>query len=363
MKVVVSGGGTGGHIYPALALIHHIQKVDPTTEFLYIGTEKGLEKKIVEKEQIPFKTIEIQGFKRSLSLYNVKTVQLFLKAIKRSKQLLEEFQPDVVIGTGGYVCGAVVYAAHKLNIPTMIHEQNSVAGVTNKFLSKYVDKVGICFPEVATAFPEQKVVFTGNPRGQEVVEIDKQEGILEQYGLKTGIPTILIFGGSRGALTINNAVLEAMPELVKKDYQVLYVPGNYYYEEVMKQMPQEHPNISVQPYIDQMPEVLVNVELVLARAGATTLAELTALGLPSILVPSPNVTNDHQTKNAKSLVDAGASVLLKDDELNGTSLVQAIDQILLQPDELQQMTLKAKEQGVPDASQRVYEVLQEISHS
>lgn len=361
MKVIVSGGGTGGHIYPALALIRYIQSIDQDAEFLYVGTEKGLESQIVKKEGIPFKTVEIQGFKRSLSFENVKTIQLFFKAIKQSKEIIKEFQPDIVIGTGGYVCGAVVYAASRLNIPTMIHEQNSVAGVTNKFLSKFVDKVAICFDDVATAFPENKVVMTGNPRAQEIAALTPNPSVLEQYQLSPDKKTILIFGGSRGALTINEAFLQALEELNQRDYQVLYVSGRYYYDEMKQKLEGKvAPHISVQPYIDNMPEVLTCMDAVVARSGATTLAELTALGIPSILIPSPNVTNDHQTKNAMSLVNANAALMIRDDELNGETLVDAIDNIMQDDNKRIEMAEASKRQGMPDAAERLYHVMSDL---
>ena len=198
MRILVSGGGTGGHIYPALALIDEAKKKDPTTKVLYVGTNRGLESRIVPDAGIDFKTIEIQGFKRSLSLENFKTVYLFLKSIHESKKIIKEFKPDIVVGTGGYVCGSVVFAAAQMHIPTVIHEQNSVAGVTNKFLSHFVDKVAICFDDVRSNFPENKIVFTGNPRAQQVAHMENKNR-LKEYGLKDNYLTVLIFGGSRGA--------------------------------------------------------------------------------------------------------------------------------------------------------------------
>lgn len=362
MRVIVSGGGTGGHIYPALATIRYIQKVEPQAEFLYIGTENGLESKIVQEAGIPFKSIKIQGFKRSLSLDNIKTVQLFFKAIKTSKAIIKDFKPDVVIGTGGYVCSAVVYAASKLNIPTLIHEQNSVAGITNKFLGKYVDKVAICFEEVADAFPKEKVILTGNPRAQEIVALQKNPEVLSAYHLDPNKKTILIFGGSRGALTINKAFLEAYDALSQRDYQVLYVSGQYYFEDVKKELAgKQADNISVQAYINNMPEVFVCLDAVLARSGATTLAEITALGLPSILVPSPNVTNDHQTKNAMTLVNHDAALLIKDNDLTGKTLIDAVDKLMLDDEYREKMSKASQLQGMPDAAERLYHVMQEIS--
>lgn len=363
MKILVTGGGTGGHIYPAIALINYVKEQEPNAEFMYVGTKDGLENTIVPKYGIPFETIDIQGFRRSLSPQNVKTVYLFLSSISKAKKILKEFQPDVVIGTGGYVSGSVVYAASRLKIPTIVHEQNSIPGVTNKFLSRYATKVATCFPDVADYFPKEKVVLTGNPRAQEVASL-KKSAILADYGLDPSKKTVIIFGGSRGALKINEAFTEAYPFFAEKEYQVLYASGERYYHEL-----ETNPNIqqnklinvSIQPYIDKMAEVLANAQLMVGRAGATSIAEFTALGLPAILVPSPYVTNDHQTKNAQSLVKAGAVKMIADSDLTGTALVEAVEAILLHDEQLQKMAAASKENGIPDASQRLYQLMKEIS--
>src|SRR3954447_6402653 len=335
MKVVVSGGGTGGHIYPALALIREIQKENKEAEFLYIGITNGLESKLVPRENIVFKSIHITGFKRKLSFENVKTIIRFLKGVQDSKRILKEFKPDIVIGTGGYVCGPVVYAAKSLRIPTIIHEQNSVPGLTNKFLSRYVNKIAICFEEAKDYFPETKTVFTGNPRASEVIGKDGIKGRLAA-GLSTTMPAVLVFGGSRGARPINEAVVKAFAELAEKPYQVLYITGDVHFEDVKKEVELigNPKNVVIKPFIHNMPEVLAGIDLVVSRAGATTLAEITSLGIPSILVPSPYVTNNHQEKNARSLSDHGAAELLLEKDLNSKSLVKHIDMILLDKDKL-----------------------------
>jgi UDP-N-acetylglucosamine--N-acetylmuramyl-(pentapeptide) pyrophosphoryl-undecaprenol N-acetylglucosamine transferase len=362
MKIAVSGGGTGGHIYPALALIREIQKKDKNVEFLYIGTEKGLESKLVPREDIPFKAIHITGFKRKISFENVKTVLRFLKGVSDSKKMLKEFKPDVVIGTGGYVCGPVVYAAAKMGIPTIVHEQNSVPGLTNKFLSRYVDKIAICFEEAREFFPEQKVVLTGNPRASEVLGQDGIRGRLSS-GLKLKVPTVLIFGGSRGAKPINEAVVKSLTELSGKPYQVLYVTGDVHFEEVQKevQLVGNPDNVIVKPFIHNMPEVLAGIDLTVSRAGATTLAELTSLGIPSILIPSPYVTDNHQEKNARALSEHGAARLLLEKDLTGPKLVENIDQILGNEDKLANMKKAAKKLGIPDAAQRLYKLMEELA--
>jgi len=361
MKIVVSGGGTGGHIYPALALIREIQKEYKDAEFLYIGTEKGLESKLVPRENISFKSIHITGFQRKLSFENVRTIFRFLKGVSDSKKLLKEFNADIAIGTGGYVCGPVVYAAAKLGIPTIIHEQNSVPGLTNKFLSKFVDRIAICFEEARMFFPQEKVVLTGNPRASEVLGQDGVKGRLSA-GLKINEPLVLIFGGSRGAKPINDAVLKSLAELGEKPYQVLYVTGEVHYEEVKREVALigSPENVVIKPFIHNMPEILAGTDLTVARSGATTLAELTSLGIPSILIPSPYVTNNHQEKNARALSDHGAAVLLLEKELTAKKLTELMDQILMNENKLNEMKKSAIALGIPDAAKRLFKVMEEL---
>ncbi|WP_019391728.1 undecaprenyldiphospho-muramoylpentapeptide beta-N-acetylglucosaminyltransferase [Priestia filamentosa] len=362
MKVIVSGGGTGGHIYPALALIREIQKQETNTEVLYIGSEKGLESDIVKRAGIPFRAIEISGFKRKLSFDNVKTVARFLKGVSKSKKYIKEFKPDVVIGTGGYVCGPVVYAASKLGVPTVIHEQNSVPGLTNKFLSKYVDKVAVCFEQAEAFFPSEKVVMTGNPRASEVLNQDGVKG-KNDVGLSLNKKSVLIVGGSRGARPINDALLSVIKEAGQKPYEFLYVTGDVHYERVVKQLEEAgaQGNVIVKPFLHNMPEVLSGVDLIVARAGATTLSEITALGLPSILVPSPYVTNNHQEKNARALSDNDAATLCLEADLTGERLLESIDEILLNEQKLKDMRAASKKLGMPNAATVLYELLKNLT--
>lgn len=362
MKVLVTGGGTGGHIYPALAFIKYVKKIEPASQFLYVGAKRGMENKILPQTDIPFVSLEIQGFKRKLSLENFKTLQLFFNSVKQAKELLKDFQPDVVIGTGGYVSGAVVYAATRLNIPTIIHEQNSVPGITNKFLARFVDKIGIAFNDASAAFPVKKTVLVGNPRAQEVVGIEPS-GLLRQFDLDPAKKTVLIFGGSQGALKINQAVIAALGQFAQKDYQLLYASGERYYKEIKETIgmtKDAYKNISIRPYIKNMTEVMANCDLLVGRAGATSIAEFTGLGLPAILVPSPYVTNDHQTKNAVSLVNAGAAAMIKDSELTEDNLVATVDKIMADEALLKEMAIRSKAQGIPDASKRLYDLVQSI---
>ncbi|MDQ0253816.1 UDP-N-acetylglucosamine--N-acetylmuramyl-(pentapeptide) pyrophosphoryl-undecaprenol N-acetylglucosamine transferase [Evansella vedderi] len=364
MKVLVTGGGTGGHIYPALALIRAIRKHNEKAEYLYIGTEKGLESKIVPKENIPFKTVKITGFKRSISVENVKTVMRFLKAVNVAKKYIQDFKPDVVIGTGGYVCGPVVYAAAKRGIPTIIHEQNSVPGLTNKFLSRYVDKIAISFESSRPFFPENKIVFTGNPRAQEVVEAAKStnEDSLTSLGLSPDKRTVLVVGGSRGARPINEAIIGTLDQWENKEYQCLYVTGEVHYERVKEEMEKQGAveNVVCVPYIHDMPKVLSKVDLIVARAGATTLSEITALGLPSILIPSPYVTNNHQEKNARSLEQAKAAIVILEKEMSPERLFTEMDTVLSSPFVWEEMHKGALSIGKQDAGDELYRLITQL---
>ncbi len=284
-----------------------------------------MEADIVPRENIPFESIHITGFRRSLSFENVKTIFRFLKGVKDSKNIFKKVKPDIVIGTGGYVCGPVVYAAAKKKIPTIIHEQNSVPGLTNKFLSRYVDKVAVCFEEVKELFPKDKVILTGNPRASEVMG-ERKPGVLKSLGLKEGIPTVLITGGSRGARPINDAVIKSLSGLSKRPYQVIYVTGQVHYDNVMEEakLVGTLSNIAIVPFIHEMQKVLSSVDVVVGRAGATSLAEITALGIPSILIPSPYVTNNHQEKNAETLVEHGAALMLLEKELSSKQFLDCL---------------------------------------
>jgi UDP-N-acetylglucosamine--N-acetylmuramyl-(pentapeptide) pyrophosphoryl-undecaprenol N-acetylglucosamine transferase len=368
MKILVTGGGTGGHIYPALALIKRMKAMNDDIEFLYVGTERGLESTIVPNYSIPFKALKVEGFKRKLNFegikYNLKTIGYFIQSIRKSKKIIDEFSPDAVIGTGGYVSAPVCYAAAKKGIPTVIHEQNSVAGITNKFLARYVSAIAICFKDAENQFKghENKIVFTGNPRAQEVADIQANDS-LQTFGLNPKQPTVLIFGGSRGAVAINKTVIDHCQVFVEADYQVLFVTGREHYEDLSEKwksscgLEDEQSKVSIVPYIEDLPSVFASVSLVVSRSGATTLAELTALGVPSVLIPSPNVTEDHQTKNARSLSEAGAAELIREDELNSSKFIETVNRLMSDQGKRNDMAAKAKQLGVPDASDKIIDLL------
>lgn len=361
MKIVLSGGGTGGHIYPALALREYILSVYPNAQFLYIGSEKGLENDIVTRQNIAFKSIQVQGIRRSLSLSNLKTAWLAITSVSKCKKILKEFQPDVVIGTGGYVCGPVLYAASKLSIPTVIHEQNSVAGVTNKILAKYVTKICTCFETVVSDFEKykQKVVLTGNPRGQELIGKLIDRTALEQIGLSNEKQTVLIFGGSRGAANLNQHMIDYYHLYTQMNTQVIFVTGQAHYENVMSQI-KDTKHFKIVPYLNNMVDILNAVDLVVCRSGATTLAELTAIGMPSVLVPSPYVTNNHQEKNARSLVDKQAAEMVLETELSSEKLYHYVYDLANDMTRLEKMAKNAKKMGITDSSTRLLNVIEQV---
>ena len=361
MRVLVSGGGTGGHIYPALALLDRLKERDMLDAALYVGTEHGLEARIVPDHHVDFKTVDIQGFSRKLNLAglkkNVNTVRLFLAAVRRAREIITEFKPDVVVGTGGYVAGAALYAAAKMHIPTVIHESNSVAGVTNKFLSHYVDKVAVSFEDVKSAFPAKKVVLTGNPRAQQVAGLQPNDRLTD-FGLDPKKRTLLIFGGSRGAPRLNSAVLAGLPTFASGDYQVLFATGRRHYDTVMHDAGDLPANVAIVPYIDHMELVLPDVSLLVSRSGATSLAEMTALGLPAVLIPSPNVTHNHQYMNAKSLEHSGAAVVITEEDL-ASKFTNTVHELMNDEQKLSKMAADSKRLGVPDATDQLIRVMGE----
>lgn len=364
MRIVLSGGGTGGHIYPAISIAEHCLKEQPDTELLYIGSTRGLEKDIIPAHHIRFESIEITGFRRKLSLDNVKTIVRFMKGVTRSKQILQSFKPDIVVGTGGYVCGPVLYAAAKLGIPTLIHEQNIIPGLTNTFLSRYVDSIAVSLQGSEQNFPKAKhVIYTGNPRATAVSQADRTKG-WKSLGLEEGRKIVIVVGGSGGAKAINDAMIEMVGELERlPDTQFIYVTGKAYYEATSNSIDNltDCPtNLQVIPYIDNMPEVLAATSLIVNRSGASFLAEITSLGIPSILIPSPNVTNNHQEKNARWLEGEGAAEVILEQNLDGSLLFNTIERIMNDPVRAEHLSNNAKKMGQPDAAERIIQEMHRI---
>ncbi|MCL1949619.1 MAG: undecaprenyldiphospho-muramoylpentapeptide beta-N-acetylglucosaminyltransferase [Turicibacter sp.] len=359
MRILVSGGGTGGHIYPALSLVKALQERDPGVEVLYIGTKLGLENKIVAEQGLDFLPLDVQGIRRSLSLSNLVTAYKYLTATSKAKNIIKKFQPDIVVGTGGYVCAPVVRAAAGLEIPTIIHEQNSLPGITNKFLAKKVSKIAICFEEARNHFPglSDKIVLTGNPRASEVALTKLRPK--SALGLNPYKKTVLISGGSRGAEPINEAFIEKIRDYEAAPYEVLFVTGEKHYEDILSRIPGHEAlkNVQIRPFIANMPQYLVATDLYVGRSGATFLSEVTALGVPSILIPSPWVTENHQEFNARSITDHGGGTLVLEAELTGDSLLREINKVMEDHSLHASMKRMTKKLGIPDASGRLLAVV------
>lgn len=367
MRIIFTGGGTGGHIYPIMAIIERLKERNLATndEILFVGTKNGLEAKIVPAAGVNFKTIEMRGFSRKHIMSNFATISLFLKATKKAQKIINDFKPDIVMGTGGYVSGALVYEAAKMKIPTLIHESNSVVGIANKFLGHYVNKICYTFDDAAKQFSEKKkLVKTGNPRSQQVLNLSSTKIDLQsKWGLNSQIPTVLVFGGSRGALAINRIMLKSLTRLETKPYQVIWVTGTYYYQKIAEKLSNVNygESIKILPYVKDMPALLPKMICVVSRSGATSIAEFTALGVPAILIPSPNVTNNHQMKNALDLEKAGAATVIAESELNINNFISSIDHIVLDRKYYKEMSKASKKLGVSDASDEVIRVMQDLA--
>ena len=356
MRVVISAGGTGGHIYPALAIINKIKEIEPNSEFLYIGTHNRMECDIVPKHSIPFKSIEIYGFNRKNLFKNFKTIKCLIKARKECKKIIQEFKPDIVIGVGGYVTVPVIMAAHSLKIKTFIHEQNSVAGKANLTLSKYVDLIGVSFKSSMNEFPKDKVIFTGNPCSEDALK--KKEIKKSEFKLSNNKKLVLFVMGSLGASKVNEFLVDTMKLFKNKNYEILFVTGNKDYENISKiKFPY---NVKVVPYIDPLTGIMKNTDLIVTRAGASTLSEIIALDLPSILIPSPYVPNNHQYKNALDLVDVSASILIEEKDLKDDILVKTIDSVINDDDKLNKMKNNLKSLKIDNSADIIYKSIKKL---
>lgn len=365
MKVLLAGGGTAGHINPALAIAGYIKKKRPETEFLFIGNRDGMEQRLVPQAGFDIKSITISGFKRSFSpknmVENVKTVTRTFTSSHEAKKIISEFKPDICIGTGGYVSGPVIRTAAKMGIPCIIHEQNAYPGVTNKMLAKSVNKVMLAVPDAKKYFEKADFVVTGNPVRGDILTADKEESRAE---LKLDErPMILSFGGSLGARKINEAVADIVARSGKDGrYQHIHAYGKYgdWFPDLVKEKGTDISqcnNLDIRPYIDNMPTCMAAADLVICRAGAITLSEIQAMGKPAILIPSPNVAENHQYHNAMALVNAGAAEIIEESELSGETLMKTVDKMLLNPEQLKTISENSRKMAITDANERIYSIV------
>lgn len=354
MKVILSGGGTGGHIYPALTIADAIKKEYPDAEIFFVGTKEGLEKNIIPRYGYDLKFIEVAGFKRSLSFDTLKSFFKLFAGLADAYKIIANTKPDLVIGTGGYVCGPICFMAAMSGIPACIQEQNAMPGVTNKILAHFVKKVFLGYEEGRKYFSgSSEKIYTGNPIRAEILQHEKQAALAE-LGLDKNKKTILVSGGSRGARSINKAMLEAELKLSgRDDVQILHATGDINYEDYMKEINSKggvKENIIIKPYLHNMPVALAAADLAVFRAGAIGLAELMACGIPSVLIPYPYATANHQEHNARAVEGNGAAKVILDRDLTGEKILALIEELLNNTEELQAMQEAAKALGKPEAA-------------
>jgi len=365
MRYLISGGGTGGHIYPALAIAAEIRDRYKDAEILYVGTNKGLERELVPREGFNFKTIRVQGLPRKLNMETIKAIKELILGLKDANDIIRDFKPDVVIGTGGYVCGPVVYIASKKGIPTLIHEQNAFPGITNKILSRYVDRVLITFEESRKYFKKQeKVVLTGNPIRKSIFNVDKNQAYLN-LNINPNIPFILSFGGSGGQNKLNEAMMYVIEKYANNEHiQIIHVTGNRFYEDFNNKIKEKKinlkNNIRIMPYMYNIQEALNISDLVITSAGAITLAEISAVGVPSILIPKGYTAENHQEYNARVFSDNGASHLILEKDLTGEILYTAINDLVYDKKKLIEMSKRARALGNIDATEKIVDIIHEL---
>ena len=355
MRVILTGGGTGGHIYPAIAIADKIKEEHPEAEILFVGTERGLEKTLVPQNGYPIKFITVTGFNRKNLLKNFEVLMNLRKGLKEANNILTEFKPDIVIGTGGYVCGPIVKVAHKLKIRAFIHEQNALPGLTNKLLEKYVEKIFIGFEDAKHNFKKQhKVIVSGNPVRKDFFNFDKAE-CRAKLGLSENDFVVFSFGGSQGAPKINDVMLGALKTFSESEQNdagkgeniaTFFVTGKGYYDKILAEIDKENITLSektqVMPYVNDMATYLAACDLVVSRAGALAVTELMVCGKPAILIPSPYVVGNHQFFNAKALVDKGGAMLFEEKDLDVKRFVKTILEMKENKDVLAEMAKAAQ---------------------
>ncbi len=326
IKAILSGGGTGGHLYPALAIADQMVKDQPKSSLLFVGAQGKMEMEKVPQSGYSIKGLWISGYQRGKLISNLLLPFKILFSLLKSWSILQKFKPQIAIGTGGYASAPLLYVAAKIGLPTLIQEQNFYPGLTNRFLGKYVDKICVVYQNMEQHFPPDKMVVTGNPVRSSIFENEHSvEQAKKQFQLDPYQPTILIIGGSLGARTINEAILANHEQLGNEGYQLIWQTGKLYYEEMMERMVDgSRAHIQVQAFIDNMPLAYKASDLIISRAGAITLAELALLKKPAILTPSPNVADDHQKKNAQALVSENAASMIEDQALKEELADEAI---------------------------------------
>ena len=360
LKVIISGGGTGGHIYPGISIAYEIKDRDIKNDILFVGTERGMESKLVPREGFKIVKIKARGIQRKICFENLTALVIFLVSLFQSYKIIKKYKPDIVIGTGGYVSGSVVLMAAILGIPTLVHEQNVIPGITNKFLSRITRATFLSFNQSKEYFSDKvKLIFTGNPiRFKNIKPGTDRE--YKKFNLDSSKKTILVLGGSKGAAAINRAVLggiDLIKEDIKNNWQILLISGQGDYNSMMEMVGEGHKIFSVEPYLHDIEKAYSLADLVICRAGATTLAEIGAYGLPAILIPYPYATHDHQGINAKIFEKEGAAILILEKDLSAEKLSQVLLNLLKNKNKLEMMAKKSRELSVVNSAKKIVDYI------
>ena len=357
-RFIISGGGTGGHIFPALSIAEGLKQRLPDAEILFVGALGKMEMEKVPAAGFRIVGLPVAGFHRGEIWRNLMFVPKLLMSLWKARSVVKKFKPDCAIGVGGYASGPILKVAAQMGIPTLLQEQNSYAGVTNKILGKKATKICVAYPNMERFFPKGKIVFTGNPirKGLEGIA-EKREEAYKFFGLERGKPVILVIGGSLGARSLNNGIRAKLDLIRSSGVQFLWQTGKIYYQELKAEL-ENHPtgNLRLLEFIQRMDLAFAAADLVISRAGAGTISELCVLGMPSILVPSPNVAEDHQTANARALADRGAALLITDAEV-GDKLVEEALRLVNDEQRLSEFSVKTREMGTPNATKDIVDVI------
>jgi len=359
-RILIAAGGTGGHVYPAIAIADAIKNENADSEILFVGTKDHMEWKAVPKAGYKIKSVWISGFHRRLTLKNILFPLKLVTSIVQSFGIVSSFKPQVMVSCGGYAAGPVGWVAGKRGVKVVIQEQNSFPGVTNRMLAKFASRIFTAFKEAAKYLPSDKIVESGNPTRNTLDKVEKKIG-LNSFNFDDSKPVLMVLGGSGGARSINEAVKENLDKL--SDLQVIWQCGSRYIDALMKEVDLENnKNIRLTAFIDNMPEAYAAADLIVSRAGASSCSEFMMTGKPSVLIPSPNVAGDHQTQNAQSMVDAGASELLKDaDAVN--ALPELVHSLIKNQEKLKEMNKAALRLAKPDAAKMIAKEILELAKS
>ena len=351
LRIIISGGGTGGHIIHAVSIANAIKAKHPNAKILFVGAEGRMEMQRVPAAGYEIKGLPIKGFDRAHKLKNFKVLFKLWKSLRMARQIIKDFKPQVAVGVGGYASGATLYECAKMGIPCLIQEQNSYAGVTNKLLSKRVAKICVAYEGMERFFPANKIIMTGNPVRQNVLKTNLSiEEARKSFGLDPNKKTILLVGGSLGARTINRSVIEHLNLIHDSEVQFIWQTGKYYYQKISDSMKgKELPNLKIMDFISDMGAAYKAADLIISRAGASSISEFQIIGKPVILIPSPNVAEDHQTKNAMALVNKQAAIYVKDAEAPDTLLPLAL-KVITDDSKLKSLSENVKKMGLKNSA-------------